>query len=151
MATAKVMHGARAQLIVDGKPVGIFSDCSWGLRYDAQPVYILGRFSPAEIGYTAQEAVQVTARGFRIIDHGPHADAALPKLQDLLNHQDIVLTIHDRQSCKTLATVTGCRPVGYETSVSSRALQEMSVTFMGLLVSDETATNAENADARDLP
>jgi hypothetical protein len=151
MATAKVMHGARAQLIIDGKTIGIFSDCSWGLRYDAQPVYILGRFSPAEIGYTAQEAVQVTARGFRILDHGPHADAAVPKLQDLLNHNDITLAIYDRQNDQKIATISGCRPVGYETSVSSRALQEMSVTFMGLLVDDESATNAETVGATDLP
>jgi hypothetical protein len=149
------MHGARAQLIVDGKTVGIFSDCSWGLRYDAQPVYILGRFSAAEIGYTAQETVQVSARGFRIVDHGPHEDAKVPKLQELLNHQDITLAIYDRQSGKKLATITGCRPIGYETSVSSRALQEMTVTFMGLLLDDESdATKgpaAENADSTNLP
>jgi hypothetical protein len=150
--TAKVMHGARAQLYIDGKVVGVFSDCSWGLRYDAQPVYILGRFSPAEIGYTAQEAVQVTARGFRILDNGPHVTAKVPKLQDLLRHQDISLSIHDRQSGTLIATVTGCRPVGYETSVSSRALQEMSVTFMGLMVSDESTNDmAENLDASNLP
>jgi hypothetical protein len=49
MAAPKVMSGARAKFgIVDpatGKAryLGIFNNVSYGLTYDAQPAYILGR------------------------------------------------------------------------------------------------------------
>lgn len=158
MAQAKVMHGARAQLIVGGNKVGIFNSVSYGLAYDTQDVFILGRFSPAEIGYVAQEAVSITASGWRIIDAGPHdtQGAQVPHLQDLLTHNDISLAIYDRLTNKQVATITGVRPTGYSTSISQRQMQEITVNFKGLLVSDESQPqNAENGGAQnkasDLP
>ena len=54
---AKTMHGSRAQLIIDGSIVGIFNSCSYGVTYDAQAIYVLGRFNAAEIALTGMEAV----------------------------------------------------------------------------------------------
>lgn len=148
---SRVMNGARAVLWVDGKKVGIFNQVSYGLTYNAQPVDIMGRYNPAEIAITHQEAITVTAQGWRIINAGPHAVAAVPRLQDLLNHADISLTITDRQNPKTpVLKVDGVRPTGYQTSINSRGLQELSVTFMGIVAEDESGGGAE-ADAVDLP
>lgn len=149
MAQAKVMHGARAQVIVGGKKVGIFNSISYGLNFETQDVFILGRFSAAEIGYTAQDVVSVSASGWRMIDAGPHDKngAQLPQLQELLTHNDITLAIYDRLTGKQVATITGVRPTSYSTSINQRQMQEISVTFKGLLLSDETATNAENSGA----
>jgi hypothetical protein len=144
---AKTMHGARAQLAIDGQIVGIFNNVSYGVQYDANPVYILGRFNAAEIALTGMEPVSVQAGGFRVIDGGPHKVAAVPKLQELLNHEDITLAIFDRQTGKQILTVVGVRPTGYNTSVAARGLQDLTVTFMGLALSDEDGDQDEEKTA----
>jgi hypothetical protein len=149
MATPKIIHGARAILNVGSTPVGIFTNVSYGLIYDAQPAYILGRFGPVELAYTGQEPIQVTASGWRVLNHGPHSvDVQVPKLQDLLLHNDITLSISDRQNpTQNLMSVTGVRPTGYTTTISSRQLQEITVTFVGLVLNDESASMSETSAA----
>lgn len=153
---AKTMTGARAQLIVadpttnTGKVVGIFNNISWGLAFDAQPIYVLGRYSPAETVYTAQEAVNVSATGFRAIDAGAHVSAKVPNLKDLMNHEYMELAVFDRQSNRKIASIHSVRPTGYSTSVAARGVQEITVNFIGLLVDDESTENAELPLASDL-
>ena len=151
MAKANVMHGARAIIKIDGKKVGIFNSCSWGLQLDQQPVYTLGRFSPAEIVTTGQEAIGVTATGFRILDRGPHVVAGLPELQELLTDEGIAsITVEDRQSGKNIMHVENVKVQGYSTGVNARGVQEVTVNFIGTVVSDESITNAEATGASDL-
>lgn len=151
------MSGARARvLIVDpntdqGRVVGLFTDVSYGLTFDAQPAYILGRYSPAEIDYTAQEPVQVTCSGWRVVGHGAHKDAAVPNLKDLLTHNYIDLAIEDRQTGRRIAIIRNVRPTGYSTSISARQLETITVTFVGILLDDEDTTNTEADPITDLP
>jgi hypothetical protein len=154
----KIMSGARAKLgVVDPRTgqvryIGIFNNVSFGLTFDAQPAYILGRYSPAEIDYTAQEPVNVTASGWRVFDHGPHAEAQVPRLQDLLNHEYLTLTLLDRQNpTRNLATIRNVRPTGYSTTISARNLEEVTVTFVGIYVDDESTENTEHPTSLDLP
>lgn len=164
MATSsKTMSGARAlvQIIRPGKSavtVGLFNNISWSLTYDTQPVYILGRFSPAEIDYTAQEPVSITCSGWRVIDHGAHAEAAVPHLQDLLKEEYLAITVLDRKGTdaspgtpRTIASFRNVRATGYSTTLSARSLEEITVNFTGIYVEDETGDNIENPSAADLP
>jgi len=145
-----ILHGARAQLIVNGKIVGLFTSCQWGLNYDAIPNYILGRFSPAEITYTGQEAISVNATGFRVISNGAHVAAGMPKLQELMTFQDISLAIFDRQTGLQVMTVVGVKPISYSTGVAARSVSDFSVAFMGLKLSDESGSQDEQPGASDL-
>jgi hypothetical protein len=162
MAAPKVMSGARAMVgILDPATnevafVGLFNNVSYGLTYDAQPAYILGRFGPAEIDYTAQEPVNITCSGWRVIDHGPHKDAKVPALRELLTHEYIQLAVVDRQpradgSFTRIATFKQVRPTGYSTTISARNLEEVTVTFVGVRVDDESESNEEAASALNLP
>ena len=137
-------------MIVNGKIVGIFTNCQWGVNYDAVPSFILGRYSPAEITYTGQDAISVTATGFRVIDNGAYVAAALPKLQDLMAHQDITLALFDRQTNKKILSVVGVRPVGYSSSVATRSVSDFSVNYLGLRSEDESGSAGEAAGASDL-
>lgn len=147
------MTGARALFqIVDPNTgpltVGIFNSCSWGLAYDTADIYVLGRYSADEIIYTAQETVRVSCSGWKVVGHGAHQDAKVPHLQDLLNHQYIELQIVDRQTGQTIAKIHSVRPEGYSTSLSARQPEEITVTFKGLLVDDESQpANAESVTA----
>lgn len=149
----KVMSGARAKLQIfdpntnSAQTLGIFANVSYALAYDAQPAYILGRYSAAEIDYTAQEPVQITASGFRVVGQGAHKHASVPKLQDLLTHEYISLQIVDRQTGQAIAKITNVRPTGYSTSISARQLEEITVNFIGILVDDEDTQNEEHPTA----
>jgi hypothetical protein len=131
--------------------VGIFKSISWGLSYQVEPVYILGKSGPAELEYVSQDVVSITCTGWRSIDHGPHAELLVPQLQDLLTHNYITLTVVDRQTGKTVATFKNVKPTGYSTSMDARQLEEISVSFMGIAVDDETSENVEAPGASVLP
>lgn len=152
MSVAKIMTGPRAILIVNGVPSGIFNSVSYGVDYNVNPAYILGRYSPAELTYVGQEAIQVTATGWRVIDSGPYTNsAAVPRLQDLLTHNDISLAIMDRLNPNKVAlTVVGVRPVGYSTQITQKSQQEITVRFMGLRAYDENGSQDETAGATSL-
>jgi hypothetical protein len=154
---AKTVHGGRAQLIVsdpntgDSRVVGIFNSVSFGLTYDVQPVFLLGRMSPDELVYTAQEAVSVTASGFRVVGADPHIAAKVPLLQDLLVHEYIEMAVFDRQTGVLIARIHSLRPTGYNTTISARNLEEVTCSFTGLLLDTESSQNAEAVGASSLP
>lgn len=146
---AQTMTGARAKLIINGKVVGMFSTVSYGVTYGVTPIYVLGRFNAAELVYTDMDVVTVTATGFRAIGAGPHqiggdgvnaaALNSVPHLQELLQHQDIQLSLHDRQNDDaSYMLVTGVRPVSFDTDNSSRGVQGLTVRFQGTLHQDES-------------
>lgn len=154
---AKTMTGARAQLMIvdpntgEGRVVGIFNNVSYGLTYGAEPIFLLGRYSPDEIVYTSQEAVAVTCSGWRVVGQGAHVAAKLPKLADLLNHEYLELAIFDRQTSQRIAKIHSVRPTSFNTTLANRQPEEISITFLGLLVDDESTENAELPGASSLP
>jgi hypothetical protein len=158
MAGAKVLSGARAVLGFydpsDGKfsSVGIFSDVSFGVTYDLQPAWVLGRYSAAELDYTAMEIVHVTANGYRIVSHGWFADARFPSLSQLMDAEPMTLQVLDRQTGSMIARIDHVRPVGATGGYSARQLSTSTHTYQGLLVSDESQPdNAEGRGAMSLP
>jgi hypothetical protein len=146
---SKVMHGARALVLLNtadkSKAVGIFTQVSYNFQYDTTPVYILGRFSPAELVYTASEPVTISATGFRVLDEGPF-DLGMPVLNELLTAQDMTFSIYDRQTNKEIMTVTGVKFTGFGSNVSARGLQDMTFNFSGLVLKDNNTQNAETID-----
>ncbi|HUM43573.1 MAG TPA: hypothetical protein PKI14_11570 [Fervidobacterium sp.] len=149
-AQQQILHGARCQLIIDGKKVGLFSSISYGVNYDVQPSFILGRYSAAELTYTGQDVVSVNATGFRVVENGAYKAAGLPKLQELMNHSEISLAIYDRQTGKQIMTVIGVRPVGFSTGQSARSISDFSVNFLGRIFSDESGDQGEATGASNL-
>lgn len=148
MAVAQTMSGARAQVSLGSNIIGTFANVSYGVNLDVSPVNILGRFSPAELVTTGQEAISISCTGFRVVGQGPYAKMAVPQLQQLLNTETFTISIHDRQqptSAPPIMTVTGCLSTGYSTSIAAKSLQELSVNYMGLILSDETGQQDEGA------
>lgn len=155
MAQARVMHGARAILYIGGRPRGIFTNVSYAVNYNVASVDGLGRFGPHEIVLTGMDPISVSASGWRLVSsqengqRGPHVEAAVPKLQDLLRHEDTTITIVDRQNPdgRPLLNVVGIRPTGYSTSINAKGLQEFGVSFVGLVANDETGEQYEEGAA----
>jgi hypothetical protein len=147
MAKSKTLHGSRAQLLINGLVVGIYSQCNWRVRYDVNPVSILGRFSVAELVITGMEPVSVNCSGFRVVDNGPYKAGALPKLQDLLDYEDITIAIYDRQTEKLVMNVIGCKPTGFDSSMASRSLASLDLEYLGLRLGDEDGDQDETPGA----
>jgi hypothetical protein len=153
---AKVLSGARAKLgFYDGnqvKYVGIFSDVSYGCTYDVQPAWILGRYSAAELDYTAQEICHITANGYRVVGHGWWADAGFPSLSQLMSHNYMTMSVLDRQTGAEIARIDSVRPVAATGGFSARQLSTSTHTYQGLLVNDESQpNNTESPGAMFLP
>jgi len=153
MAKAKVFTGARAKVYVDNQLVGIFDSCSYSVNVGAEPIHVLGRYSPAEIAQTSYEAVTVNCSGFRLIGNGGHVLPKVPKLQDLLQLESVTLTMLDRQadaSAEPIMTVLNCIPVSYATGANAKATSRIQVTYVGTHASDESGPQDEG-DAVNLP
>jgi hypothetical protein len=156
---SKVMTGARAKVFLTNPNnntsslVGSFHTVTWGLNFDVQPINILGRFSPAELLYTAQEAVSVQCVGFKVIGSGAHRMMGIPNTRDLLTHEYLELVITDRQTGEDIARVHSVRPVSYSTTLNARAVEDISVSYLGLLVDapDEKVELSESSNASTLP
>ncbi len=162
MSVPKVISGARAKVGIwnattgESKIIGSISNISYGVTFDVQPAFILGRFTAASLDYTGADVVQITASGWRVFGHGWHIDGQLPRIQDLLLAEPIELVIIDRQQEALggeprVAKIRNVRPTSGSGGFASRALSEMTHTFVGLLVDDESVTNAEHPTAADLP
>lgn len=145
------MHGARAQMVVDGKIVGIFSTCSYGMAYDLATINILGRFGPAELVYTGQEAVNVNVSGFRVVGHGPHVDGHMPRVQDLLTAGYFEFVVIDRQSGQRICRIHSCKATSFNMNVAAKSPMDFSMSFVGMLASDESVDNLESPGSSDLP
>jgi len=151
MSAPVVVSGARAVVRIANKPIGIFSSFSYGLTYDVQSVFILGRYSAAELGYTAMEPVRCTASGWRVVGNGPHKAASVPNLANLMDSEYIQIDVLDRQSGQVIAIIRDVRPETYSTTIAVKSLTEVTHTFVGLIVDDESTRNAEGRNHTDLP
>lgn len=153
----KVMSGARAKVSIydpmtgQAKVVGIWNNFSYSVNYDVQPAFVLGRYSAAALETTGVEPVSITAGGWRVVDHGPFVEGRLTNVKDLLTQEYLTLSVIDRQTRRTIATIHGCLPTGTSTTLSARQLQESTNTYMGLLMDDESTVNTEASSATQLP
>lgn len=137
MGKAKILTGARAKVSIAGNIVGLFANCTWSIRQDKAPAYILGRYNPAEITPTSQEPVTLSLTGYRVVDAGPYAVANATLLRGLLEEEDFDVTVIDRQSGKQIFTAVGCRVTGWSSGVAARGVSDIRVDVIGIKGEDE--------------
>jgi len=140
MAKAQILTGARAKIFIDGNIVGLFANCSWSVRQDKVPAYILGRYNPTEITPTSQEPVTLSLTGYRVVDAGPYQVGGASMLKELLTEEDFSVAIYDRQTAKLIFTAVGCRVTGWSSGVSARGVSDIRLDIVGLKAEDEYST-----------
>lgn len=137
MAKAKILTGARAKVMINSNLVGLFNNCTWQIRQGKEPAFILGRFNPAEITPTTQEAVAITLTGYRVVDAGPYKVANATLLKNLLEEEDFNIDIIDRQTGKVIFRAVGCRVQGWSSGVASRSVSDIRIDVIGIKGEDE--------------
>ena len=148
---AKTLTGSRAVISINGKVAGIFSNVSYSVNYGLEPIYTLGNYGGQELVYTSMDTIGITVSGFRVLDNGPYVIGSVPRLQDLLNHEDITVTLVDRQSGKTTANILGVRSGGYDSNASARGLHDLTIRMTGLVLSDESDKTAQGEGTGAVP
>ena len=148
---AEIFNGAMAVIYVDSKPVGLFDSATYNVNHGAEPIFTCGRHSPHSISITSQEAVSVSCSGFRIIGNGAHVLPKAPKLQDLLNLEDITISIKDRTTGTNILIVKGCKVVGHSGGVQAKQISKVSVNYLGTAYNDESGDQEEAGGAAVLP
>jgi hypothetical protein len=145
MSTPKILTGARAKIYINGKLVGLFNNCTWQIRQGKEPAFILGRFNPAEITPTTQEAVALTLSGYRVVNSGPYAVANATLLQNLLTENDFSVEVTDRATKDdttgnelVIFKALGCRVQGWSSGVAARGVSDIRLDIIGLLGEDES-------------
>ena len=142
MGKATILTGARAKITIAGHPVGLFSQCSWSIKQNKEPAFILGRFHPAEITPTTQEPVTISLSGYRVVDNGPYKAASATLLQNLLNEEDFTVIVTDRQSKKTIFSASGCRVQGWSSGVAARGVSDIRIDIIAMIAEDEFGIKA---------
>jgi hypothetical protein len=149
--SSKVLVGARTKVYVDNTLVGIFETVSYNVNIGNEPIHLLGRYSPNEITPTSYDAVTLTCGAFRVVGQGPHVLPKFPKLQDLLNLENITLAVVDRQTGSTIMTAIGCIPTSYNGNHNARATSRVTINYTGIRLSDEAGDQDEGNGAVSLP
>lgn len=141
---AKTLTGSRAVLAINGKIAGVFSNVSYSVNYGLEPIYTLGKYSGQELVYTSMDVINIVVSGFRVLDNGPYVIASVPRLQDLLNHEDISVTLIDRQTGKQTVNILGVRSGGWDQDAAARGLHNLTVRMTGLTLSDESDASPQD-------
>lgn len=125
--------------------VGLFNSATWSIRQTKEPLFVLGRYSPAEITPTAQEAVTIDLVGYRIVNAGPYQVAGATKLINLLTEEDFTVTVLDRQTGEAIFTAQGCRVQGWSSGTVQRGVSDIRLSVIGLIGWDESSNpNGDN-------
>jgi hypothetical protein len=144
MAISQILTGARAKVFINGNLVGLFASANWSIRQDKTPVFILGRYNPADIVPTAQEAVTLDLTGYRVIGLGPYVVGGATLLQNLLNEDDFNVALYDRQTGSLIFNASGCRVTGWSSGVTSRGISDLRLSVVGIVANDESAPNGDD-------
>lgn len=153
------VHGARAIVRISdttgtNQEVGIFNSVSYSMGITVIPVEVLGSLLPVELVQTGQDVVQVTCSGFRALNAGPYTQNKVPLVQDLLRYDGVTIAIYDRQDAltktgitKAMLTVQNAKCTGYRTTHNAKGLSDLEITYMGIVATDETASDSDMKDA----
>lgn len=149
---SQIIHGARSIIKIQGVPVGLFTQCSWGQAYGLVPINILGAHAPVDLVYTHQDAISVDMTGFHMLENDVYVKAGMPRLQELLTKGDITVTVEDRQTGKEIMSVTNVKPYRWGTATNARDISTFTVSMLGLkLTTSGNLSDGEAPNAASLP
>jgi hypothetical protein len=155
MGVSTTITGARCLLKLENPnsketgPVvlGMFTDVSWGQGYSEQELFVLGRYSAADIVYTAANTINVSATGYRAYEKGAFQVAGLPTIQELAAYKGLTLEIEFSGKNNGILKVFDVKPIDYSSRVSARGVVEMTINFKGITATDESDAATQNDDS----
>lgn len=149
-----IFAGSRAIVKIQGVPVGLFTQVSYGQTYGAVPNHTLGAEAPQEITYTHQDAIAVDMTGFHILENFVFSKAGMPQLKNLLSGNpnnstapgtnNIVITIEDRVTGVEVANILDAKAFRWGTQLVARDISTFTVSFLGRFIG--TSDNLQDGE-----
>lgn len=133
---SQTITGARAVFTINNTKVAFASDCNYTWNHNVQPVEVLDQLTVAEhaeIGMT----IDFSCTQFRVARKSAVSLGFQPKLNDLLNQPELVVTISDRVSGEVLLTVSGVKLTSRSGTVNARGVWTETLNFVGREAHDE--------------
>lgn len=157
-----IFSGARAIIKIQGQPVGLFTQCSWGQTYGLVPNHILGAEAPAELTSTHQDAIAVDLTGFHILQNFVFTKAGMPQLQNLLSGNPnnsqypgtnyLTLTIEDKVTGAEVANITYAKAFRWGTQTVARDISTFTVSMLGrFITTSDNLNDGEPTGSASLP
>ncbi len=157
MALPKIQTSARAILKIDNKTLAFATNVGFRIAIPHAPINVLGRYSAARhepLGYD----VTVNCGILRFVDVGGDGNApdgaanVQPKVQDIINKDDIKIEILDRKTGETIITVNRARLTDRGGNVGARDLLTENWTFVGIIgESSESGAQEESSAPGSIP
>lgn len=150
MAQSITMTGARAIVknATTGKVLVTCSQISYEQTYQRSDIQVLGNLLTQD-HVIVGVSVSGSLSGFRVPGSPPELQAGslVSLVQALLTEEELTLTVEDRQSGQTIATIIGAKITNWNESIGARDVTGWSASFVGKVIQREGAPNSERGDA----
>ncbi len=136
----KPFHGARAILMVDGKPVGWMTDVSGEAMFEQAQVKVAGSPKTQHIAIVGVD-VTMSCGMVRILTTDPAAEGYLPTMDDdtLINWPSMTALIKDTQDKnKVVYKIIGLVPNRFGFQITARGLAANNMSWTGVELRQES-------------
>ncbi len=137
MPASATFSGARAIFLINNVPIAFAGGVSGEETVDYEPVDVLGMLEVKEHVPVAYRT-SLNAQMFRVIGQSIKALGILPRLQDIINSDDLLAALQDTVTGSTMALFQGVRCSGHSFDVTARGLVQENVTFVVIKIQDES-------------
>ena len=143
----RVITGARARFMIDGKKVGFATNVNGGEEIQYDPLELLDNIEVDEFVPVAYR-VTFTASLVRIVGETVKSEGFFPKagtspdehLTNILLQGDMVGVIEDNKTGKKLMTVEQMKLASRNIAINARGIVGKDVTFVAVRMKDESET-----------
>lgn len=139
MAASATFSGARAIFLINSVPVAFAGGVSGEEMIDYEPVDVLGLLEVKEFVPVAYRA-SLNAQIFRVVGSSLKALGIMPRLENIIQSDDLTAAIQDIVTRETIALFSGVRCSGQSFDVTARGIVSSNVTFVAVKVLDESET-----------
>lgn len=139
MAASATFSGARAIFLINSVPVAFAGGVSGEEMIDYEPVDVLGMLEVKEFVPVAYRA-SLNAQIFRAVGGSLKAAGIMPRLENIIQSDDLTAAIQDTVTRETIALFSGVRTSGASWDITSRGIVSQNVTFVAIKVLDESET-----------
>lgn len=136
MAASKTFSGARALFLINTVPVGFAGGVSGEETIDFEPVDVLHLLEVREFVPVAYRT-SLNAQVFRVVGNSLKQLGIMPRLEDIIESDDLVAAIQDKVTGSTISLFEGVRCAGHSWDVTARGIVQENVNFVCIRIKDE--------------
>lgn len=133
---SNVSTGPRVVFKINGTKVAYASNFQYSINHQLQPIEVLDKLEVAEhaeVGYD----VSFSCDTFIVAGKGPIALGIQPDLASILTQAELTAEAHDQIADKVIVRIVGVKLNGRSGNIGSRAVGTESLSFVGIIATEE--------------